>query len=73
MRPLNAENPYFVADLDARAYMERTGTKQVHLAVVAVKNRGNGLLNERASYAAGSGVKTDVECRARCRSVKITI
>lgn len=58
VRPLNIENPYFVAGLDARAYMERTGAERVHLAMVTVKNRGNGLLNERASYAARLEVET---------------
>ncbi len=52
VRPLPTGNPFFLAGLDAQAYMRRTGAGREHLAMVAVKNRGNGLANERAPYAA---------------------
>ncbi len=51
VRPLGIKNPLFTAGLDANAYMDRTGITREHLAMVAVKNRNNGLLNPRASYA----------------------
>ncbi len=52
VRPLEPPNPLFMAGLDARAYMERTGAKRDHLAMVAVKNRNYGLDNPRAPHAA---------------------
>ena len=52
IRPLPTGNPFFLAGLDAQAYMKRTGARREHLAQVAVKNRNNGLANERAPYAA---------------------
>lgn len=51
VRPLDTGNPLFYAGLDAIAYMKRTNTKREHLAMVAVKNKNNGLRNERASFA----------------------
>ncbi len=51
VRPLGVKNPLFLAGLDARAYMLRTGASREHLALVAVKNKNNGLLNPRASLA----------------------
>ncbi len=51
IRPLGVANPFFMAGLDATAYLERTGATREHLAMVAAKNRNNGLLNPRASYA----------------------
>ncbi len=52
VRPLPTGNPFFVAGLDAQAYMKRAGAWREHLAQVAVKNRSNGLANGRAPYAA---------------------
>ncbi len=52
LRPLPTGNPFFLAGLDAQAYMARTGTPRESLALVASKNRSQGLLNERAPYAA---------------------
>jgi acetyl-CoA C-acetyltransferase len=52
LRPLEPPHPYFLAGLDARAYMSRTGARREHLAMVAVKNRNYGLDNPRASHAA---------------------
>ncbi len=57
IRPLGVKNPFFLAGLDATAYMERTGVDREYFALVAAKNKRNGLLNPRASYAA----KIDVE------------
>ena len=51
VRPLDYVNPLFYAGLDAVAYMKRTGAKREHLAMVAVKNKNNGLSNERASFS----------------------
>ncbi|MGC9071235.1 MAG: thiolase domain-containing protein [Acidilobus sp.] len=51
VRPLPTGNPFFLAGLDAQAYMQRTGASREHIAMVAVKNRNNGLYNERASFA----------------------
>ncbi len=52
LKPLKPGNPLFTAGLDAVAYMNRAGVTREDLAYVAVKNRVNGLLNPRASYAA---------------------
>jgi Acetyl-CoA acetyltransferase len=52
VRPLPTGNPFFLAGLDAQAYMQRTGASREHLALVSVKNRTNGLKNERAPYSA---------------------
>ena len=52
VRPLPTGNPFFLAGLDAQAYMQRTGASREHLALVSVKNRTNGLRNERAPYSA---------------------
>jgi acetyl-CoA C-acetyltransferase len=51
IRPLSTGNPFFIAGLDAQAYMSRTGAGREHLAMVAVKNRNNGLRNDRAPYS----------------------
>jgi acetyl-CoA C-acetyltransferase len=51
VRPLPTGNPFFIAGLDAQAFISRTGATREHLAIVAVKNRNNGLRNERAPYA----------------------
>ena len=52
LRPLDTKNPFFLAGLDAQAFMQRTGTPRESLALVSVKNRNQGLRNERAPYAA---------------------
>ncbi len=52
VRHLEPTNPYFLAGLEARAYMERTGAGREHLAMVAVKNKNYGLDNPRAPHAA---------------------
>ena len=52
VRPLNIANPFFTAGLDAIAFMDRTGTPREALAMVAVKNKLNGLYNPRAPHAA---------------------
>ena len=51
IRPLEPGNPFFYAGLDAVAYMKRNNVKREHLAMVAVKNKNNGLRNERASFS----------------------
>ncbi|MGC8566366.1 MAG: thiolase domain-containing protein [Caldisphaera sp.] len=51
VRPLDTKNPLFYAGLDAIAYMNRNNVKREHLAMVAVKNKTNGLRNERASFS----------------------
>ncbi len=63
VRPLYAKNPLFLAGLEARAYMERTGAEKYHLALVAVKNKNNGLNNPRASYATPLDLEDVVESK----------
>lgn len=50
-RPLPIPNPHFTAGLDATAYLTLTGASREHLAMVASKNKSNGLLNPRAPHA----------------------
>lgn len=50
-RHLASWNPLFTAGLDAVAYMERARVPRESLALVAVKNKNRGLLNERAPHA----------------------
>ncbi len=52
LRPLKAPNPHFLAGLMASAFMARSGVDREHLAMVAVKNKSNGLYNPRASHSA---------------------
>ncbi len=50
-RVLPVGNPHFTAGLDADAYLRHSGASREHLAMVAVKNKNNGLLNPRAPHA----------------------
>ncbi len=51
LRPLGVANPLFIAGLDATAYMKKTGTPREAFAMVASKNKKNGLSNPRSSFA----------------------
>ncbi|MFX0210455.1 MAG: acetyl-CoA acetyltransferase [Candidatus Hodarchaeota archaeon] len=50
-RPLGG-HPYYIAGLDAMSYFTFTGTTPAQSAQVVVKNKGNALLNPRASFGA---------------------
>jgi len=57
VRPLGIPNYHALAAMEARTYMGRYGVREEALAQVVVKDKGNALLNERASY----GVKLTVD------------
>ncbi|MCE4625923.1 MAG: thiolase domain-containing protein [Desulfurococcales archaeon] len=61
IRPLKPGNPLFLAALDMHAYLMRTGVDRDLIGLVSVKNRRNGLLNPRASYAARITLEDVVE------------
>ncbi|MCX8196251.1 MAG: thiolase domain-containing protein [Acidilobaceae archaeon] len=63
LRALKPGNPFFLAGLDAVAYMRRSGARREHFALVAVKNRRRGLRNPRASHAASIELKAVLNAR----------
>ncbi|MCE4611193.1 MAG: thiolase domain-containing protein, partial [Desulfurococcales archaeon] len=52
LRPLKTPNPHYLAGIMASAFTSRSGVLREHLAMVAVKNKVNGLHNPRAPHAA---------------------
>ena len=51
-------NPYAIPALDAVRYMHERGVGREYFAMVAAKNKRNGLANPRASYASRVDVET---------------
>ncbi len=45
-------DPRFLAGLEMMRYMKETGTRREQCAEVAVKNKGNALLNPKSVYGA---------------------
>ena len=56
-RPLGG-HPYYVAGLEMRKYLERTGTTQKECAAVVVKNKKNAMRNPLAGHEADLTVDT---------------